>query len=316
MDSLTDFALNEEYKRIQRLGDKLSDLASLIDGEAFQPVIGQLYINDQGQGGQPKMDVILMMKRLVLPSLYGLSDPELERQANDRISFRKFLGFPETIPDHTTVWYFRERLIETGKEKAIWEELQRQLDEKGLQIRRGVIQDATFITADPGQAFADTLRGDEAKTRRSQDGTWAKKGKKSLFGFKLPILMDRDHQLIRRVETTPAALHDSQVDLSQKGETVYRDAGNFGVIPQASLDKTLHRAVRGHPLSIPENRRNRAIRRTRSLVDRPFAVIERVFQGGHVLVTTGARVPLKNLFSCLAFNLTQLRTIHRHPSER
>ncbi|MDI6876980.1 MAG: IS5/IS1182 family transposase, partial [Methanomicrobiales archaeon] len=33
MDSLTDFALNEEYKRIQKLGDKLSELESLIDWE-------------------------------------------------------------------------------------------------------------------------------------------------------------------------------------------------------------------------------------------------------------------------------------------
>lgn len=316
MDSLTDFALNEEYKRIQKLGDKLSELESLIDWEAFRPVIGQLYTNDQGLGGRPNMDVILMTKLLVLQSLYGLSDPELERQANDRISFRKFLGFPEKIPDHTTLWYFRERLIQTGKEKAIWEELQRQLDAKGLQIRRGVIQDATFITADPGHAPADTPRGDEAKSRRSQEGTWAKKGKKSSFGFKLHILMDRDHQLIRRVQTTTASVHDSQVDLSRTGETVYRDKGYFGVRPQASMDKTMHRAVRGHPLSIQEKRRNRAISRTRSLVERPFAVIKRVFQAGHVRVTTGARVHLKNLFSCLAFNLTQLRTIHRHPSER
>ena len=46
----------------------------------------------------------------------------------------------------------------------------------GLTIRRGVIQDATFITADPGHATADTPRGDQARTRRSRDGTWAKKG--------------------------------------------------------------------------------------------------------------------------------------------
>ncbi|MDI6719890.1 MAG: IS5/IS1182 family transposase, partial [Methanomicrobiales archaeon] len=79
-DSLTDFALNEEYKRIQKLGDKLANLESLIDWEAFRPVIGQLYTNDRGPGGRPNRDAILMTKRLVLPSLYGLSDPELERQ--------------------------------------------------------------------------------------------------------------------------------------------------------------------------------------------------------------------------------------------
>jgi IS5 family transposase len=49
------------------------------------------------------MDIVLMVRMLVLQSMYGLSDPELERQANDKISFLKFLGFAEKIPDRSTV---------------------------------------------------------------------------------------------------------------------------------------------------------------------------------------------------------------------
>jgi IS5 family transposase len=109
-----------------------------------------MYDNQTERGGRPNNDEIVMFKMLVLQSWYGLSDPELERQANDRISFRKFLGFPEIIPDRSTVWAFRERLIETGNDEKIWEELQRQLDSKGLKVKKGVVQDATFITADPG----------------------------------------------------------------------------------------------------------------------------------------------------------------------
>ncbi len=77
------------------------------------------------------------------------SDPELGRQITDRISFRKFLSFPDAIPDYSTVWTFRERLSKTGRDKKIWQELQRQLDAKGLKVKKGVIQDATFITSDP-----------------------------------------------------------------------------------------------------------------------------------------------------------------------
>jgi len=314
MNNLIDFALNEQYKHIQRLGDKLAELESLIEWEAFRPIISQIYNNHTDQGGRPNTDEILLVKMLVLQSLYGLSDPEMERQANDRISFRKFLGFPEKIPDHTTLWYFRERLIRSRKEQAIWDQLQTQIEVKGLKIRKGVIQDASFITADPGHKPADTPRGEEAKTRRSRDGTWAKKGKKSHFGYKLHIMMDKEHQLIRRIETTTASRHDGQIDLSRKGETVYRDKGYFGVKPQASMDKTMHRSTRGHPLSIKEKRRNRAIMRTRSLVERPFAVMKRVCRAGHMLVTTVARVNCKNLFSCFAFNLQQLRTITLHSS--
>jgi IS5 family transposase len=67
-----------------------------------------------------------MVRLLVLQQWHGLSDPELERQVADRLSFRRFIGFPEEIPDYSTVWYFRERLAKTGKDRAIWAELQRQ----------------------------------------------------------------------------------------------------------------------------------------------------------------------------------------------
>lgn len=57
-------------------------------------------ITSQNEVGGRIMMKWFMIKMLVLQSWYGLSDPELERQANDRISFRKFLGFPEVIPRH------------------------------------------------------------------------------------------------------------------------------------------------------------------------------------------------------------------------
>ena len=39
MDSLTDFALNEEYKRIEHLGDKRAQVEAMIDWEAFRHVV-------------------------------------------------------------------------------------------------------------------------------------------------------------------------------------------------------------------------------------------------------------------------------------
>ena len=316
MSTFTNFAVQYEYASLAALGDRLGEISGLIDWDAFRPLLADLYTNTEGRGGRPNCDVVLMIKLLVLQQWYGLSDPELERQAIDRISFRHFLGYPASIPDRSTVWLFRERLAITGKETAIWDEFQRQLDEQGLTIKRGVMQDASFITADPGHASADTPRGEQARTRRSRDGTWAKKGSKSYFGYKLHILMDKDHQIIRRIETTTASLHDSRIDLSQKGETVYRDKGYFGVKPQASMDMTMHRATRGHPLSIKENRRNKAISRTRALVERPFAMIKRVFKAGHLMVTTVARVKVKNTFSCIDFNLRQLLTLKVQAAER
>ncbi|NLL10324.1 MAG: transposase [Methanomicrobiales archaeon] len=93
-----------------------------------------------------------MIKLLILQHLYGLSDYEIERNIYDRMSFRHFSGFPDTIPDRLTIWLFRERLIKSDSLDLIWKELQNQIDKMGFGIQRGVIQDATFITTDPGHA--------------------------------------------------------------------------------------------------------------------------------------------------------------------
>jgi IS5 family transposase len=66
MKSLTDFALNEEYKRVRRLGDKLAEIESLIDWEAFRPIVGKLYENKSERGGRPNIDEVVMVKLLVL----------------------------------------------------------------------------------------------------------------------------------------------------------------------------------------------------------------------------------------------------------
>jgi len=310
MKSLIDYFLNEEYAKVERLGDRLAEVDPLINWDAFRLIIAGMYRNKTEKGGRPNIDEVVMIKMLVLQQWYGLSDPELERQVADRISFRKFLGFPDAIPDYSTVWRFRERLIETGKDKEIWEELQRQLDAKGLKVNKGVIQDATFITADPGHARADKPRGDEAQTRRSRDGTWAKKNSKSYFGYKLHSKMDTEHGMIRDIETTTASVHDSQVDLSNPGEVVYRDKGYFGA-PAEGYDATMKRATRGHPLDIRDEMRNKRISRKRAPGERPFAVIKRVFNAAYVRVTTVARVAVKMIFTAFAFDLYQLRTIRR-----
>jgi len=305
MDSFDSYLLRKLYMKTARHHDRLAEAEKHIDWERFTPIIQPIYNNKGPSGGRPNLEPVLMVKLLVLQAWYGLSDPELERQASIRIDFMHFLGYPEKAPDYSTVWRFRERLAETGRDRLVWAELQRQLDAKGLKVRKGVVQDATFITADPGHARADKPRGDEAQTRRSRDGTWTKKGSKSYYGYKLHMKMDLNHGLIRDLETTPANVHDSRVDLSWPGEVVYRDKGYQGAVPRG-WDATMRRGARGHPLSIWDRLRNRRISRKRCPGERPFAVIKRVFGSGHVLVTSLPRVRVRMVFACLCFNLVQL----------
>ena len=60
------------------------------------------------------------------------------------------------------------------------------------------------------------------------EGSWAKTGSKSFFGYKGHVCTDGKYQLIRKAETTTASVHDSQVDLGAKGLPNYRDKGYYG----------------------------------------------------------------------------------------
>jgi len=159
------------YQKVAALGNRLGKIEKIIDWEKFRPIIADIFKDDLIEGGRPHTDEVILIKLLVLQQWHGLSDYKLEIQALYRESFQYFLGYPDSIPDHSTIWRFRERLIKNRKEEAIWNELQRQIDERGLTIKRGMIQDATFIISDPGHEKIDKQRGNEAQTRRSKDGT-------------------------------------------------------------------------------------------------------------------------------------------------
>lgn len=311
MKTLIDFSLLKEYNdEVQPRGDKLLELAKLVDWNAFKRFDAELYKNKSERGGRPNIDIIIMIKHLLLQQLYGLSDPQLELQVADRISFRVFLGTTEVIPDYTTVWLFRERLIKAGMLEAIWEEFVNQLKAKGYEIKKGVIQDATFITSDPGHAKSDVPRGEKAKTRRSKDGEWAKKGNKSYFGYKGHIKVDTENNFIWDVETTVANMHDSKVDLANEGEARYGDKGYQGAKTKG-YDASMKRASGSHPLSIFDILRNRRISSKRSPIERCFSVIKVIFKSGHVMVTTVERAAIKMTFSAIGYNLFNLLGINR-----
>ena len=306
MRTLIDFSILQEYKEeVLPRGDKLSALSALVNWNAFLPIENCLYKNKSERGGRPNINVIIMIKLLILQQLYGLSDPQLELQVADRISFRVFLGTTEVIPDYSTVWLFRERLKESGKLESIWDEFVNQLKAKGYDVKKGVIQDATFITSDPGHSKSDVPRGENAKTRRSRDGKWAKKGNKSYFGYKGHVKVDTENNFIWKVETTAANTHDSQVDLANEGEVRYGDKGYYGAKTNG-YDASMKKATRGHPLSIFDQLRNKRISRKRSPVERCFSVMKIVFKSGHVMVTTVERAAVKMTFNAIGYNLFNL----------
>ncbi len=98
--------------------------------------------------------------------------------------------------------------------------------EKNIKVEKGYIQDATFIHADPGKTNSGmNNRGRMAKTSRSKDGSWTKKGKKSIFGFKAHTKVERGSKFIKDFAVTTAKVHDGNIDLAKQDDIMYRDRG-------------------------------------------------------------------------------------------
>ena len=174
--------LSELYKEIETLGDPLTGISDRIDFERIRPILSDLYENDTEKGGRPNYDPILMVKILLLQQWYNLSDPQTEREIRDRISFLNFLGYPERLPDRNTIWYFRERLSKTGKDRLVFNEIRDQIMAKRIRIKKGTMQDASFIEEDKEEYGKS--REEDAKTRRSKDGSSATKNNEKHFGYK------------------------------------------------------------------------------------------------------------------------------------
>ena len=342
---MVDFGMKEKYEKLRKFGDRLAEMKKIIDWESLRPLRKDLFINDTDKGGRPNVDEILMVKVLFLQSIYNHVDESVERELYDRISFVNFLDYPEKMQDARTIWLFRDRLSITGKDKALWKEVWKQFSGKGITVKNGTIQDATFITSDPGHRRKEktdmidpepppvnekndsaTMKEPEgerklsaqiereerrnAKTRRSRDGTWTKKNSKSYFGFKLHTIQGAENDMIANYSVTTASLHDSQIDLSIPDVVTYKDKGYFSVGGRG-IDATLDRAVRGHKLPIESIRRNLRITRKRSRGERPYSVMKRTFRGGHTYVTTVPRVRVKAMFLCLGHNLFNLLSLKR-----
>ena len=300
MDSLIDFALKEKYAKVKMLRTRLEEMNDLFDWNAFV----SLFEKRENSVGRPNYDRKMMIKCLFLQSWYGISDEELEYQIYNRFDFQQFLGFPNKIPDYSTIWRFREELTELNLIDDIWSEQKRQLSKHNLEIRPGKIQDATFIHADPGKTNSGmNNRGREARTSRSKDGSWTKKNKKSIFGFKSHTIMQRGSKIIEEVAVTTAKTHDNKIDLAKKGDIIYRDRGYSGSKTKATGDATMKKGK----LTIKQKLRNKRITKKRAEGEHPYGTIQRSFKGGRTKLTTIARVFVQQVFVCMAYNTHRLR---------
>ena len=138
------WSVDDRLAEISASGDPLETLNTTVDFERFRPILKRAAgTSRSAKGGRPPLDVVLKFRMLVLQSLHGLSLEATERRVRDRLSWMRFCGLgiadtvPDTVPDANTLWDVREALIKADALDALFDELDRVINQAGNSPRAG-----------------------------------------------------------------------------------------------------------------------------------------------------------------------------------
>ena len=308
--SLFSFVMADKGGR--RTGAFLKKMDELVPWKDLDEDLAPVLYN--GHLGRPGFPVRILVKALFLELWYGLSDPELEEQILDRVSFQRFLEIKDRtdIPDETTICRFRAKLCDLHIEKNLFEAVQKMIDEHGLRINQGTIVDATIVTAPKGR------KRDDGKNTRDKDAGFTKKNGKTFHGYKAHVGEDTEGHFIEDVIVTSATTPDCEAfDDLTKNETraVFGDKAYVNKAKKHEFRKrgifwgVLDRANANRALSDKQKKDNRQKSSVRSHVEHPFAWMKRTMN----LRGVRFRGLRKNTFHltlmCAAYNLKRMCSI-------
>jgi IS5 family transposase len=291
----------------------LDRIGGLVKWYRFEKLLAGLRHAGPGHPGYP---ALVLYKALLLGSLYGLSDRELEEALADRLSFRRFagLGLEEDVPDHTVLCRFRGLLIERGLLEMLFAELDRQLDRAGMMLKRGTMLDATLVAA----AAVEPGRG--APPRDPDARLTSRKGKPGVhYGYKAHVGVDEGSGLIRAVLTTPANVNDTvPADRLIRGDetTVWADAAYHTHARERRLKQNrvkprlMRRPNKHHPELPPRLKRyNRLIARRRAAVETTFATLKNRMRLTRIRYIGLTKARAQVLLAAIAFNMRRWAAI-------
>ena len=313
-----------------------SQIDTIIDWNPVRGIIEIAYTKGYKSTGRPSYDSLVLFKIELLRTWYGLSDGEVEEQVNDRLFFSRFvgLGMEDTAPDSTTVCRFRNILVEADLYDAVLNEINRQLQEKGVIVKRGAIVDASITDTprrprgrkeyevvmdreeeDGREASEKAMLKEAVKSNVDSEARWVKKMGKLYFGYKRHSVTD-ENGLVLAEETTPANESDikhletplMKANLPEK-TPVYADKGydsteNKKVLSRMKLkSRIMHKGTRAHKVTERERRVNVAISKIRYRVERTFGSIHRWFRGGTARYVGLAKTHAQHIMEAVAYNL-------------
>jgi IS5 family transposase len=302
-----------QNERLERIGE-------LVNWGRIDQLLGAIYAAGEGR---PAYRPLVMVRALLLQQWYSLSDPELEEALSDRLSFRRFAGLSleEEVPDHSTLSRFRSQLVKQGLSARVFDEINRQLERRGLMVKRGTPIDATLVAASV-EAPRDAESTPGAGSELDPDADWTqRKGGGSHFGYKAHVAVDQGSGLIRKALLTSAKVNDSEVAdalICGDEQTVYADkaydsSARRELLAALGIGDGIMRRARWGTARNPEPElvaRNASLSPIRSAVERSFAAMKQWYGYRRVRYRGLARNTLQLHLMCIAINLRRALVLH------
>jgi IS5 family transposase len=313
--SFAEIEMNASRKP-SRISIKLDKINQIVDWDKVLELVQVVDYTSKETGGSPHKDLLVKSKMIYLQHLYNFSDPELEDQVNDRLSFQLFVGlnFTTTVPDFTTIWRFKDRLINENLVDKLFELITSSLEGKGLIVKKGTVVDATIIQS-ANRPLSKERRKKYEKNSSTQIDTDAhstqKRGNK-YFGYKGHIGVDIESKLIRKVTFTPANVHDSKEkhklfsgdEKAFFGDTAYNKIQEKKIARKLGLYYGMQeKKTRCKQLSSAQMRKNKKHSKIRSQVEHPFGFIKCRLDYRRAVAKSIARNELRFKFNCMMYNI-------------
>jgi len=302
--SFADLAISKslEHNRSIKLMDRINGVVKWRNVEAL---LLEYYETGKTIEGADAYPPLLLLKCLLLQKWFRIpSDPELENQINDRISFKKFLGLPldTPSPDHSTFSRFRSRLSKEAMIKLNNVVLQ-EFAKRGLSINEGIAVDARLVESASKPLSNDEIKeerekrdrpegkldknGNILKFSRDLESDWTVKNDEPHYGLKEHASVDVESGFILATTMTPASDHDSKYlpylaiascHTKDPIKKIYADKGYYGEPNRFFLslneiaDGIMRKDTINAKLTEIEKERNKQISKKRYLVEQYFGL--------------------------------------------
>jgi IS5 family transposase len=313
----------------------LNKVNTTIDWEPVNNMLIKFYETGRSKEGERAYSPLLLFKCMMLQKWFQIkSDPELESQINDRISFKSFFDMPLDYPspDHSTFSRFRKRLSKDAMIQ-INSVLLKQFYKQGISINKGVAVDARLVKSASRPVSKEKMKelikehdtlegkldknGSPKKFTRDLDSDWTIKNDDPHFGLKEHTSVDTSNGFILATTLSPSSHNDSKYlpyaviysMHADKIQTAYADKGYAGAPNREFLalnkikDGIMRKDNINAKLTDFEIERNKAISKYRYIVEQHFGISHLYDNGNRARFPKIMTNIVDIMFRQFAFNL-------------